>query len=116
MSEYNHVVHKDGELEPGKINQTLDRMNPAIKDEILENFDAFKGFLAKRIELAENFGLNEEQLAVVAQKVAGYLAKHEEPRNREEKLLQELWKVGNEDQQHHLSHMLVKLAQSGPLN
>lgn len=113
MSEYNHVVNKDGGLEPGKINQTLDKMDSAIKDEILKNFGEFKAYLAIRIELAENFGLNEEQLAVVAQKVAGYLANHEEPRNREEKLLQELWKVGSKDEQHYLSHLLVKLAQTG---
>ncbi|MDQ8732988.1 DUF3243 domain-containing protein [Paenibacillus sp. LHD-38] len=110
MSEIKHVVDKDGELELGNIDQTLDRMNAETKDDILQNFDQFKGYLAKRIELAENIGLNEEQLALVAQKVAGYLAKHEEPRNREEKLLQELWKVGNEEEQHKLSHLLVKLA------
>ncbi|OBZ13158.1 MULTISPECIES: DUF3243 domain-containing protein [Bacillales] len=112
MSEYNHVVDKDGELSLGKIDQTLDRMDSGKKDEILQNFGEFKSYLAKRIELAENVGLNEEQLALVAQKVAGYLAKHEDPRNREEKLLQELWKVGTEEEQHKLAHLLVKLAQS----
>lgn len=110
MSEFNHG--KDGELEAGKIDETIARMNPAKKDEILKNFDEFKSYLAKRIELGENLGLNEEQLAGVAQKVAGYLAKHEDPRNSEEKLLQELWKVGSTEQQHQLSHMLVQLAES----
>jgi len=32
-------------------------------------------------------------------------------RNKEEQLLQELWKVGNKEQQHALAHMLVKLAE-----
>ncbi len=40
---------------------------------------------------------------------SNYLAKHEEPRNSEEKLLQELWKVGDKDERHKLAHMLVKL-------
>jgi hypothetical protein len=62
--------------------------------------------------MAENIGLNEEYMAKIAEKVAGYLANHEEPRNREEKLLQELWKVGTKDEQHYLAHMLVRLAQS----
>ena len=31
-----------------------------------------------------------------AEKVAGYLVANEEPRNSEEKLLQELWKVGTQ--------------------
>ncbi|WP_141499768.1 DUF3243 domain-containing protein [Paenibacillus luteus] len=112
MTEINHVVDKDGELKLGKIDQALDKMDEGKKDEILQNFQEFKGYLAKRIELAENIGLNEEQLALIAQKVAGYLAENEEPRNSEEKLLQELWKVGNEQEQHKLSHLLVKLAQA----
>lgn len=112
MSEYNHVVDKDGELEPGRMDEALGKMNADKKDEVLRNFEAFKTYLAKRIELGENLGLNEEQLAVIAQKVADYLAMHEEPRNTEEKLLQELWKVGSKEEQHMLSHMLVKLAQS----
>ncbi|OMF37049.1 hypothetical protein BK133_07520 [Paenibacillus sp. FSL H8-0548] len=112
MAEFNHVVDKEGELELSKIDQTLDRMDSDKKDEILQNFQQFKGYLAKRIELAENIGLNEEQLALVAQKIAGYLAENEAPRNSDEKLLQELWKVGNENEQHHLAHLLVKLAQS----
>jgi hypothetical protein len=112
MSEVNHVVDKDGELKLGKIDQALDKMDEGKKDEILQNFQQFKGYLARRIELAENIGLNEEQLALIAQKVAGYLAENEEPRNSEEKLLQELWKVGNEQEQHKLSHLLVKLAQA----
>lgn len=112
MTEFNHVVDKDREVEPDQIEQSLDRMNPEKKDEILQNFDAFRSYLAKRIEMAEHLGLDEEQLAYLAQKVAGYLAKHEEPRNREEMLLQELWNAGTEEEQHMLSHLLVKLART----
>jgi hypothetical protein len=71
----------------------------------------FKSYLGDKVSKGEKLGMNEEQLAKTAQKVADYLAKHEEPRNREENLLHELWKVGNEEQQHHLAHMLVRLVQ-----
>jgi hypothetical protein len=54
-------------------------------------------------------GLNDNQLALAAKKIADYLAAHEEPQNEEQYLLHELWKVGNEEEQHHLAHMLVKL-------
>ncbi|MMZ68732.1 hypothetical protein D1872_314540 [compost metagenome] len=50
-------------------------------------------------------------MARIAEKVADYLAANEEPRNSEEKLLQELWSVGREEEQHMLAHMLVRLAQ-----
>jgi phage tail tape-measure protein len=112
MAEYNHVVEKDGDVRPDKVESTLNRMDDGRKDEILADFSEFKSYLSKRIEMAENIGLNEEYMAKIAEKVAGYLANHEEPRNREEKLLQELWKVGTNDEQHHLAHMLVRLAES----
>lgn len=112
MSEQEHVVNKEGELALNKVDDALKRIDGEQKDEILGNFQSFKKYLSERIELAQNIGLNEEALAKTAEKIADYLAEHEEPRNREEKLLQELWKVGDQDQRHKLAHMLVRLAQS----
>ncbi|MFC4101154.1 DUF3243 domain-containing protein [Paenibacillus xanthanilyticus] len=112
MTERNHAILKDGELQTGKIEETIERINPAKKDEILADFEQFRSYLSKRVKMAEAIGLNEEQLAVAAQKVAQYLAEHEEPRNAEENLLQQLWKVGEEQERHALAHLLVKLAQS----
>ncbi|KAA9008433.1 DUF3243 domain-containing protein [Paenibacillus spiritus] len=112
MSEHNHMVSKDGSVEVGRVKETLDRIEPEQRDAILENFESFKGYLSKRIHLAEKIGLGEEQLAVAAEKVADYLAAHEEPRNSEEKLLLELWKLGTKEERHKLAHLLVKLAQS----
>jgi Protein of unknown function (DUF3243) len=54
-------------------------------------------------------GLSEEKLAKTTEIVANYLAKHEEPRNREENVLMELWKSGSKEEQHTLSHMLLKM-------
>ncbi|MDO3411708.1 DUF3243 domain-containing protein [Saccharibacillus sp. CPCC 101409] len=112
MRESNHAITKDGELRTDKIGETIDRIDDDKKDRILEDFESFKKYLHNRIKIGESIGLGEEQLAKVAQKVAGYLAENEKPRNSEEKLLQELWKVGDEEQRHKLAHMLVKLAQS----
>lgn len=111
MSEHNHVVSKDGEVTMNRVNEALDRIDPRQREEILNNFQEFKDYLSKRIELAQKIGLSEEQLAVATEKIADYLAAHEEPRNREEQLLLELWKVGNKEERHKLAHMLVKLVQ-----
>lgn len=111
MSEHNHVVHKNGELDVSKVDDAMDRIDDKEKERILADFDSFQTYLNKRIQLAESIGLNEEQIAKAAEKVAGYLAANEEPRNSEEKLLQELWKVGSPEEQHQLAHLLVKLAQ-----
>jgi hypothetical protein len=113
MSEYNHVVGKDGNIDAGKVDRAIASIDPARRDKILSDFESFQTYLAKRIEMAQSIGLSEEQMAVIAQKVANYLASHEEPRNSEENLLQELWKVGTEEQRHMLAHMLVRLVKSG---
>lgn len=109
--EKDHIIHKDGEVDTSKVDETLDRMDSDKADEILGDFNEFKSYLSKRIQLGKSAGLSEEQLANTAQRIADYLADKVEPRNREEQLLKELWNVGNEQEQHMLAHMLVKLAE-----
>ncbi|SDS06641.1 Protein of unknown function [Paenibacillaceae bacterium GAS479] len=94
-----------------KVKDTLHQMGTSKKEEILSSFTEFKNYLGNRIDLARRIGLNDEQLAQAAEKVADYLAEHEEPRNSEEKLLQELWKIGKEEERHMLAHMLVRFSQ-----
>jgi hypothetical protein len=86
MSEFNHVVEKDGEVFIDKVNSAISNMDQGKKEQILKDFEEFKSYLGKRIELGANIGLGEEQMAMIAEKVADYLANHEEPRNSEEKL------------------------------
>lgn len=92
-----------------KVKKELSKINSEEKDQILENFNRFKQYLSEKVKLGENMGLSEEKLAKTTELVANYLSKHEEPRNREEKLLMELWKSGTEEEQHMLSHMLLEL-------
>lgn len=106
------MEHKSTEEKSAKINQVEQAVNSLGEekiDEILKNFESFKEFLGDKVVMGKKMGLTEEQLAIAAQKVGNFLSKHEQARNREEKLLQELWLVGSEEEQHMLSHMLVKL-------
>jgi hypothetical protein len=112
MAEYNHVVDKDGDIDPSNVDFAISKIDSVEKERILNDFKVFKDYLGKRMKLAESIGMGEEQLAVIAQKVADYLASHEEPRNSEEKLLHELWRVGTEEERHKLAHMLVRMVQT----
>jgi len=109
--EKDHMIYNDGEVDTRKVYETLERMDTQQADEILGDFNEFRTYLSKRIKLGKTAGLDEEQLAKTAEKVADYLAEKVTPRNKEEQLLQELWKVGTKEQQHALAHMLVKLAE-----
>ncbi|TSB47568.1 DUF3243 domain-containing protein [Alkalicoccobacillus porphyridii] len=85
-------------------------MSSDQKQDILNSFDEFQNYLSDKINKGEKLGLSENQLAKGAERVAEYLKNHEDPKNTEEKLLQELWKVSDDDEKHHLAHVLVKLA------
>lgn len=93
----------------GKVQQELSQLDAESKEEVLENFSRFKQYLAEKVEIGESLGLSEEKLAKTTEIVANYLAKHEEPRNREEKILMELWKSGTKEEQNTLAHMLLEM-------
>lgn len=92
-----------------KVQKELNNLDSEQKDSILENFDRFKQYLLEKIEIGESMGLSDDKLAKATELVANYLAKHEEPRNREEHLLMELWKSGSKEEQQSLSHMILEM-------
>lgn len=104
------MVNKN-DANPNKAEEAARNMDNNEMYDKLEKFNEFKSYLHSKIAMGEKLGMNEEQLAKGAEKVADYLAKNAEPQNSEEVLLQELWKVGNEEERHNLAHMLVKLAE-----
>ncbi|PLR78587.1 DUF3243 domain-containing protein [Bacillus sp. V3-13] len=104
-----HQMNQSNSGMDGRVEAKLNDLGNEKKEEILANFDEFKSYLGDKVSKGKKLGLDEEQLANAAQKVGDYLAQKEEPRNREEKLLQELWQVASEEEKHMLAHMLVKL-------
>lgn len=92
-----------------QVEQRINQMDNEEKEDILANFEQFKAYLSQQFTKGERIGLSEEMLAKATEKVANYLAEHEEPKNREEYLLKELWQAGNKEQQHQLAHMLLNM-------
>ncbi|REB06071.1 DUF3243 domain-containing protein [Sporosarcina sp. BI001-red] len=96
----------------GKVEGELNKMDSEKKEDILKNFSSFKEYLSDKVNKGEKLGLSDEQLTKATEYVAGYLAKHEEPKNREQYVLQELWKVGDKEEQKALSSLLFKLVKA----
>lgn len=78
---------------------------------VLDNFQDWKHFLHDRVEAAKQAGLENENIHNIAYQIGDYLAKKVDPRNEQERLLMDLWKVGNEEQQRALASMMVKMVQ-----
>jgi Protein of unknown function (DUF3243) len=90
--------------------QTAENLSQEDKNEILNNFKNFQDYLGNKVKQGERLGLSEEAMTKAAQRVADYLADKEEPRNREEYLLKQLWLVADEENKKPLANTLVKLA------
>lgn len=93
--------------ELNKITDKISELTPEQKEEILNNFSDFKSYLQDQLAKGQKLGLSDDLLAKGAKFVADHLAKNEEPKNREQKVLQELWKVAEEDEK-------KTLAKNGP--
>lgn len=93
----------------GKVEKEISKIGDEKKEQILENFNHFKSYLADKVEKGERLGMSDEQLAKTTEFIANYLSRHEEPRNREQYLLQVLWDSGSKEEQHSLAHMLLKM-------
>lgn len=98
--------------ELNKITDKMSELTPEQKEEILNNFSDFKSYLQDQLAKGQKLGLSDDLLAKGAKFVADHLAKNEEPKNREQKVLQELWKVAEEDEKKTLAKLLVKMVQS----
>lgn len=84
----------------------------AILVEILENFDKWKEFLHDKVVLAEKMGFSDATIAKGVDAIQNILSKIVEPQNPEERLLHQLWELGNSDEREALSNLVLKLVKS----
>lgn len=78
--------------------------------DVMENFDRWKEFLGAQVDRAQAMGASTDQIAQVAQRMGDFLAQKVDPKNAQERLLQQMWSVSSEDEQHTLARVMVKMA------
>ncbi|MFO7264040.1 MAG: DUF3243 domain-containing protein [Bacillota bacterium] len=76
---------------------------------VLKNFSQWKQFLNEKIDQAQAAGVSDQMIQNIAYEIGDYLAKNIDPQNNEERLLKELWDVGDENEQRTLAGLMVKL-------
>jgi hypothetical protein len=77
---------------------------------VLSNFDIWKKFLGDRVEAAKKLGINEEAISKLAYEIGEFLDNKVDPKNDEERVLKELWDVGDESDRKTMARLMVKLA------
>jgi len=79
---------------------------------VLNSFDTWKKFLGERVTAAKNMGLNEETISKLAFEIGEFLDNKVDPKNDEERVLKELWDIGDESERKTIARMMVKLAEN----
>ncbi|HEY3364111.1 MAG TPA: DUF3243 domain-containing protein [Symbiobacteriaceae bacterium] len=82
----------------------------------LESFDQWKEFLSKQVNQAENAGAAKEAIVNTATRIGNFLADKVDPKNREQRLLKELWDRGSQDERHALASMITKMVSDGKVH
>ncbi|MBS4537804.1 DUF3243 domain-containing protein [Clostridium sp. D2Q-11] len=77
-----------------------------------DNWNKWKSTLHKAVNLGETVGLSENTIEVIGTKIGNVLSSNVDPENREQRVLQELWRVGDDKDRKTLSKMIVKMVQS----
>lgn len=78
---------------------------------VLDNWDQWKGFLGERLNAAEGKGFDGSSINEMAYRIGDYLANEVEARNPEERVLADLWKVADEQEQHTIANLMLKIVQ-----
>jgi hypothetical protein len=78
---------------------------------VLSNFDTWKEFLGERVVAVKKLGFNEESISKLAYEIGQFLDQKVDPKNDEERVLKELWDVGDDSERKTMSRLMVKLAE-----
>lgn len=78
----------------------------------LSEWDKWKSALSKAVNLGEAVGLSEETIDKLVYRVGNTLTAAVDPENREERVLQELWKVGDDRERKTLAKLIVKMVET----
>ncbi|MBE3599222.1 MAG: DUF3243 domain-containing protein [Limnochordaceae bacterium] len=74
-----------------------------------QSWHEWKSWLAQAVEAGREVGMRSSELVKNAERIGDFLARHVDPANPQQRLLQELWSVADEGEQRAIASALVKL-------
>lgn len=79
---------------------------------VLDDFGDWKDYLKNKLDEAKQYGMSDDTITNVAHHVGDYLSERVDPKNEEQRLLQQLWHAANEEEQQAIANTMVKLIQN----
>lgn len=79
-----------------------------------DSFDQFKDSLGHKLNMAHHAGASRGTILNAAKDFSEWLATSVDPKNPEQRLLKEMWQVGDENERNALVSMLVKFMDQEP--
>lgn len=80
--------------------------------ETLGEWNQWKRTLGKAVNMGQSVGMSEDTIDRIAYRVGNVLTSAVDPENREQRVLQELWKAGDDDDRKVLAKMIVKMVET----
>lgn len=80
--------------------------------DVFTEWNNWKNTLSKAVNLGESVGMSENTIDNIAVKVGNVLAARVDPENREQRLLQELWKVADDRERKVLAKLIVNMVET----
>lgn len=80
--------------------------------ESFRDWDKWKSTLAKAVNISEAMGMSEDTVEKIGFRIGNILSAAVDPESHEQRVLQELWKVGDESDRKVMTKMIVKMVKS----
>ncbi len=78
---------------------------------VLTYWDKWKEFLGERVKSAKQAGMTEETITNLATQIGEFLADKVDPKNDEERVMQELWAVADAEEKKTIARLMFKLTE-----
>lgn len=84
-------------------------MAQQVDQQVSSSWEEWKSQLADAVKLGQSMNLSPEQMAERAEQIGDFLAQKVDPKNPEQKVLQELWQAADEKDQQAIARTIIKL-------
>jgi hypothetical protein len=76
---------------------------------VLSTYDKWKQFLGERVQNARTAGMSDATIQNLATEIGDFLMQKVDPKNDEERVLQELWAVSDANERKVMAGIMMKL-------